>query len=252
MRFLLSLLFLFIVHIAAGQTGKKPLDPSVYDGWQRVNEKILSADGKYIAFTVTPQEGDGRLFIRSTAGSYAKEIPRGANAAFTADNRFVVFLIRPLFKDSREARIKKKTPDQSPKDTLAWMELGTDSLIKIPRVKSYKVPDRAGAWLAYLLEKPEAATGAGGKMDSLTRIRQMTARADSLARLADSLHRQIQEVGAKGWTALPASKKEGHGSVETIEEGTDLIVRNPETGEQKKFTLTSEYHFSRNGNTLVV
>jgi dipeptidyl aminopeptidase/acylaminoacyl peptidase len=252
MRTPLFLLILFVAQVATGQTNKKPLDPSVYDSWQRVNEKVLSTDGKYIAFTVTPQEGDGRLFIRATAGNYAKEIPRGANAAFTADNRFVVFHIRPLFKDSREARIKKKTPDQSPKDTLAWIELGTDSVNKIPRVKSYKVPDREGAWLAYLLEKPEAATGTDGKMDSLTRIRQLTARADSLARVADSLHRQIQEVGAKGWAVLPVPKKEGRTPGETIEEGTDLIVRNLVTGEQKKFSLTSEYYFSRNGNTLVV
>jgi dipeptidyl aminopeptidase/acylaminoacyl peptidase len=233
---------------------KKPLDPSVYDGWQRIGERVLSADGKYIAYTVVLQEGDGRLYIRATGDSYAKEIPRGSNVAFTADGRWAVFQIHPFFKDTREARIKKKTPEQMPKDTLAWLELGTDSIVKVPRVKSYKLPDLQGDWLAYLLEKPETPAGGPGKPDSLTRIRQLTARADSLARLADSLRRQIQEVGARGWAAIPAptAKKEGRSPGETIEEGTELVARNLLTGGQLKFPLTSEYYFNRNGNTLVV
>jgi dienelactone hydrolase len=248
---ILSLVFLLsTIYPAFSQ--KKPLDPTVYDGWQRIGERVLSADGKYVAYTVVPQEGDGRLYIRATGVSYAKEIPRGANVDFTADGRYAVFLIRPLFKDTREARIKKKTPEQMPKDTLGWIELGTDSIVKVPRVRSYKLPDLQGDWLAYLLDKPEPPAGGSGKLDSLTRIRQLTARADSLSRLVDSLRRQIQEVGVKGWTVLPAAKKEDRPKGETIEEGTELVVRNLVTGGQLKFPFTSEYHFSRNGNTLVV
>ncbi len=173
---------------------------------------------------------------------------------FTADGRYAVFLIHPFFKDTREARIKKKTPEQMPKDTLGWIELGTDSVVRIPRVKSYKLPDLQGDWLAYLLEKPSAPMGNAGKPDSLTRIRQLTARADSLSRVVDSLRRQIQEVGIRGWGAMsgPVVKKEGRPGGESVEEGTELVVRNLLTGGQMKFPLTSEYYFNRNGNTLVV
>jgi dipeptidyl aminopeptidase/acylaminoacyl peptidase len=249
-RILSSIFLLLTVYPALSQ--KKPLDPTVYDGWQRIGERVLTADGKYIAYTVVPQEGDGRLYIRATGDSYVKEIPRGANVDFTADGRFAVFLIHPLFKDTREARIKKKTPEQMPKDTLGWIELGTDSVVKVPRVRSYKLPDLQGDWLAYLPDKPEPPAGGPGKSDSLTRIRQLTARADSLSRLVDSLRRQIQEMGAKGWMAIPSGKKEDRPKGETIEEGTELVVRNLVTGGQLKFPLTSEYYFNRNGNTLVV
>jgi len=232
---------------------KKPLDPSAYDGWQHIGERVLSADGRYIAYTVVPQEGDGRLFIRRTGDSYAKEIPRGSNVAFTADGRWAVFQIHPFFRDTREARIKKKTPEQMPKDTLAWIELGKDSVVKVPRIKSYKVPDLQGDWLAWLTEKPEAPAPPPGKADSLSRIRQLTARADSLSRIVDSLRRQIQEVGSRGWAAIPATaRKESRPSGENTEEGTDLILVNLLTGEQRKFPLVSEYYFNRNGNTLVI
>ena len=148
----LLLVSLLLTMLSFGQ--KKPLDPSVYDHWENIGEKLLSPDGKYLVYTVVPQEGDGRLVIRATGNDYAKEIPRGAMAAITADSRWLVFHIKPFYKDIRDARIHKKTPEASPKDTLAWIRLGTDVLKKIPRVKSFRVPEKEGAWLAYLLEKP--------------------------------------------------------------------------------------------------
>ena len=33
---------------------KKPLDHTVYDGWQSIGEKIISNDGRWLAWTVTP------------------------------------------------------------------------------------------------------------------------------------------------------------------------------------------------------
>jgi hypothetical protein len=114
----LAILLLSIVLFARAQ--KKPLGPGVYDGWQSIGERMLSADGKYLVYTVVPQEGDGELVIRSVVGNYTKNIPRGTNATITADSRFVVFHIKPFFKDTREARIRKKTPDQLPKDSVGW------------------------------------------------------------------------------------------------------------------------------------
>jgi dienelactone hydrolase len=234
--------------------GKPPLDPSVYDGWQNIGERLLSPDGKYLVYTVTPQEGDGTLFIRSTTGfaDYAKEIPRGSGASITGDSRFLVFHIKPFFKDTREARIKKKTPDQTPKDSLAWIELGTDSVTKIPRVRSFKIPEDQGRdWLAYLLEKPlPPSAKIGEKQDSLTRLRLLMAHADSLSHLADSLRKLAAEISAKGWPAPPSAKKVH--TPETFEEGTDLIFLHLPTGEQKKFPLTTQYYLSKKGNTLVV
>src|SRR6202012_4927777 len=100
-RFMKSItsVFVLLLTFCSAFSQKRPLDPSVYDGWQRIGGRMLTSDGKYIAYTVVPEEGDGRLYIRATAGGYSKEIPRGAGAAFTADGRFIVFQIRPPFKD---------------------------------------------------------------------------------------------------------------------------------------------------------
>ncbi|HSC38583.1 MAG TPA: hypothetical protein VLD19_11945, partial [Chitinophagaceae bacterium] len=234
---------------------KKPLDHSVYDSWQSIGDKFISNDGKFAVYTIVPQEGDGMLVVQATDNSYKKEIPRGYNAAVTDDSRFVIFRIRPFFKDTREARIKKKTPDQSPKDSLGILDLGRDSLIKIPRVKSYKIPEKAGGWLAYQLDKalPDMHTA---QPDSLARLNNLLHMADSLSRVADSLRNKAGEARLKGLTVLQppvrGTKAGAKPADDIIEEGSDLVVKNLLAGTETRYKMVSEYYFSKKGNTLVV
>ena len=69
---------------------KKPLDHSVYDGWQSIAERSISNDGKYVVYAINPQEGDGVLVVQSVSGDYKKEIPRGYTASITDDSRFAL------------------------------------------------------------------------------------------------------------------------------------------------------------------
>src|SRR3954465_2380876 len=123
-------LFLLLLFFSVAFAQKKPLDHSVYDSWQSIGERAISNDGKVVVYAVNPQEGDGTLYIQASDNSYKKAIPRGYNATITEDNRYVIFRIRPFFKDTRDARIKKKRPDDMPKDSLGILLLGNDSLIK--------------------------------------------------------------------------------------------------------------------------
>jgi len=264
---------------------KKPLDHSVYDGWQSVGERVMSNDGKYVAYAINPQEGDGVLMIQSVSGDYKKEIPRGYNATITDDNRFVICRIRPFYKDTRDARIKKKRPDDMPKDSLAILELGKDKIEKIARVRSYKTPDENGSqWLAYLMDKglPDLSRPGGRQeMDSLTRLNTMLSVADSLIHVADSIKNKVNDVKMKGMAVLQQPRGEGGsgsgggarpggaqrggargaaggsaapaagGDDAAAEEGTELILKNLHTGEQHSFKLVSEYYFNRNANILL-
>jgi len=255
MRRLLYLLPGLLCSIALmGQ--KKPLDHSVYDGWQSIGERAISNNGKYVAYAITPQEGDGTLVLQAADNSWKKEIARGYGAVISEDSRFVIFKIRAPFKDTREARIKKKTPNDMPKDSLGIVELGKTDITRIPRVKSFKTPAKGtGQWMAYLLEKALPETPKAAKPDSLTQVNNLLHMADSLARVADSLRGKASEAQSKGLAVLQAPKKEGgktgSGRGEEVEEGTELVLRNLQTGEEKKFKLVNDYVFSEPGNVLV-
>ncbi|HKP31973.1 MAG TPA: prolyl oligopeptidase family serine peptidase, partial [Chitinophagaceae bacterium] len=78
---------------------------------------------------------------------------------------------------------------------------------------------------------------------------------DSLKRVADSLTAKVNEAKTKGLTALQVPKKEEKKASrpeDPVEEGTDLVVRNLLTGEEKKYKLVTDYLFSKKGNTLVI
>nr|MBP6687075.1 S9 family peptidase [Lacibacter sp.] len=175
----------------------------------------------------------------------------------TKDSRFLIFKIRPAFKDIRDARIKKKRPDELPKDTLAIVELGKDSMWKAARIKTFKTPEKGNGWVAYHLEKalPEPPKPAP-RPDSLTQINKMVSMADSLMRVADSLKNKANEAKIKGLTVLQpvrgGARPPARPTAEPVEEGTELIVRNTITGEEKKFKLVNEYYFSENGNVLLI
>ncbi|MFN5134700.1 MAG: S9 family peptidase, partial [Chitinophagaceae bacterium] len=250
-----QLLFFFLISITAFAQ-KKPLNHTVYDGWQSVAQTVISNDGKWVVYMVNPQEGDGELIIQSTDGAYKKTIARGYGHLITEDSRYVIFKIRPLFKDTRDARIKKKRPDDMPKDSLGMMELGKEDVWKMARVKSFKTPDEANGWLAYHMEKalPVPPVPAA-RPDSATQINRMMLMADSLLRVADSLKNKANEAIAKGINVLQTARPQrpaARPAEDPVEEGTELVVRNTVTGEEKKFKLVSDYYFSKNGNVLLI
>lgn len=154
-----TIFFLCVVLLTpyATHAQKKPLDHSVYDGWQSIGASGISPDGHFIYYTITPQEGDAQLIITTPDQQHVQKIDRGTQASFSADKRFLVALIRPFFSETREARIKKKKPDEMPKDSLAIVNLETAALAKVARVTSYKVPEETSEYIAYISESPSAA-----------------------------------------------------------------------------------------------
>jgi dipeptidyl aminopeptidase/acylaminoacyl peptidase len=248
--FALLLAILFIA--VSGRAQKKPLDHSVYDSWQSIGEKWISHNGNWVVYTVNPQEGDGVLVIQRSDGSYRKEIQRGYMATISEDDAFVVFKIRPLFKETRDAKIKKKKPEEMPKDSLGILEFGKDSVILIPGVKNYKMPEKAEGWLAWLHEKGFPVP-AKTQPDSISRLQSLTHMADSLSHLADSLKNKVAEAEARGLKVLQSPKKEGKKNADdAVEEGTELVLRNLHSGEQKCYLLSSDFLFSKKGNRFAL
>jgi dipeptidyl aminopeptidase/acylaminoacyl peptidase len=154
--FLISLLFIAFTLKAQ----KKPLDHSVFDGWQDITGQRISDDGKWIIYVVKPQQGDANLVITNPKNSSRIQVPRADTARITGDSKYAVFMIRPFYNDIRLARIKKKKPTEFPKDTLGLLLLGSKIITKIPAVRSFKLAQKTSV-IAYMspadtLKKPAA------------------------------------------------------------------------------------------------
>jgi dipeptidyl aminopeptidase/acylaminoacyl peptidase len=269
-------IFLVVAVIFAVQAfaqNKKPLTHDVYDGWKSVNERMISNDGKYAVYAINPQEGDGELTIHNLSTQNKKTISRGYSAVITQDNKYVVFKIKPIFQETRQAKIKKKKPDEMAKDTLAIVELGKDSVIKLPRIKTFKTPEKAADWVAYHIEKPlpDTTKKKGLSVDS------NKVKIDALVKIADSvIKKSLDSIKGKIDRAevIAAAQKAANAIIKNAKdeiyfdaakdaegddlpggaggEGTDLIVRKLSTQKEKTFKLVSEYYFDKKGTKLLI
>ena len=147
------LLFLLLIS-SLSYAQKKPLDHSVYDNWESIGTKMLSNNGQWAAFTILKQEGDGKLHFNHLINNLKKEIPRAEQVSFSTTSRYAAFLIKPLYQDTRLAKIKKKKPEEMTKDSLGILNLGTLAINKVARVKSFRIPEQGNDYIAYQLEKP--------------------------------------------------------------------------------------------------
>ncbi|MCF8222505.1 MAG: prolyl oligopeptidase family serine peptidase [Bacteroidales bacterium] len=147
------LLVLFLVFPAMLYGQKKALDHSVYDKWERLSSSKVSDDGKYVSYEINPQEGDGTLFLYETRSGNKDSFERGNGADFSAGNDYFVYQIKPEYEVTQQAKRDKKKPDEMPKNDVGIKILGKDDVRIIERVKSFKLPDKEGDWMALLKEK---------------------------------------------------------------------------------------------------
>ena len=258
-RILLLFPVLFITLFSFSQ--KKVLDHSVYDGWQSIGERKISVDGQWVAYTIDVQEGDGMLVVQRTDSSFTQFFSRGYNLSFTEDNLYLVFKIKPTYLDTRNAKIKKKKPEEQPKDSLAIFNLAAKSVNKISDIASYKLPKDAAGFLAYLKSKKS--------VDSVLKVQPK----DSVKIKADSTKvqppllieqqpdkKQKRKLSAKGEQDdisslgdeifLDAEGDEPTG--QNIQEGSDLVLMSLSNSKQTVFPFTSEYYWSDNGKILLM
>ncbi|QNN44102.1 S9 family peptidase [Pedobacter roseus] len=213
----LTIILFFVVSFAYAQ--KKPLDHTVYDTWESVGTKQLSNNGVWAMYSILQQEGDAQLYLTNIKTNAKLNIPRGMNSQFSKDSKFAAFNIRPLNKDLRQAKIKKKKADELPKDSLGIANLTANTVTKVARVKSFKFPEEGSGVMAYLTEKPDTAK----------KTVKPAEKKDAEFDFADD------EPATKGKT----------------EEGTDLVVKNLLTGTEKTYKFVTDYYFSKDGKQLV-
>ena len=148
-RLTLTLTLLFAVALAFAQ--KPALDHSVYDSWNSLKGISIPKNGDILIYTITPGEGDATLVIENIRNGKKIEIPRGTRAQLSEDATKAVAVIKPLFSQTRDAKIKKAKKEDMPKDTLAVIDLASGKIEKFANCKSHNTPDKLINYIAFEL-----------------------------------------------------------------------------------------------------
>lgn len=240
---------------SAATVTRRPLTHKDYDSWRSIQGPQISRNGKFIAYAFMPQDGDGEIIVRNIASGTDWRTPRGyrppapppddpgANIAelqaaqarllrpvFTYDNRFVVFGTEPTKTELTKAKKDKKRPEEMPKNGLGIMDLATGSVTNIERVKSFQVPEEGAGYIAYLLEAPLPEKPSQPAKDSVTSSTPETATPAQTP------------TSPRTSSARPSKKKEY---------GTELVLRDTATGNERKFPDVLDFTFSKDAKALV-
>jgi len=231
------------------QSTKRALTPNDYDSWRSLQGSTISRNGKWVAYVMQPQDGDGELFVKATSAATEYRQPRGyrpptpppdasdpaATAAFqaqgrllrplfSADSKYLFFNIEPAKAEILKARKDKKPAAEMPKNALGIMDLATGKVTRIEDVKSYQVPEDGSGFVAILKgaapeprATPPAANTAGGNANAQPR---------------------------PAATPTPAGGRRK-------EYGSTLNLRNLADGKERTFPDVLDYTFAKDGKSLV-
>lgn len=141
--------FLTVTLCFASFSQKKIINHEAYDAWKSLSQTVISDDGKYSSYVISPLKGDGFLYLVNIETGKIDSFPRGETPAFTADNKSLIFKITPGYDTLRNCELKKVKKDKYPKDSLGVYLLEQDSLIKLPEIAGFNLP-KEGNKVAYL------------------------------------------------------------------------------------------------------
>jgi len=242
-----------LLSLSLAQTGKRPLNHNDYDGWRSISSQRLSPDGKFLAYGLFPQEGDGVVVVRNLATGKEQREPAGARPApvpaatpeegppaearavtiaFSPDSRTLVFSTFPPKADTDKAKKEKKTADQMPKDGMVIVDLASGNATRIERVKRFQLAEKANGYLAYLREAPETAPAANPSPQK------------KAGGGADQQGGAPSGPGGGGAAA-------GAGAGARPEFGSDLVLRSLADSTERTFPDVVEFSFSDDGRQLV-
>ncbi len=256
----LSLVFPAVPTRAFAQqpAAKRALTHQDYDSWRSIQGQQLSRDGKFLAYALIPQDGDGEIVVRNLATGTEWRHGRGwrppapppsaedpgaatvfqaagrlARPSFTADNRFVAFTIEPNKADVLKARKDKKKPEEMPKNALGLMDLSNGQVTRVEKVKGFQVPEDGAGFIAYQLEPKPEEKKPEEKADAPKQEKDF-----------DSDDLQQRGRGARGG----GGERQGPRKKEY---GSDLVLRNLTSGAERTFIDVLEYSLSKDAKSLI-
>ena len=252
-------LLIFLMQSSHVKGQKKPLDHTVYDGWQTIGEKMINANGEWIAYTIDVQEGDGFLVIQKSDSSFSTTVPRGYNIRFTADGNHLIGKIKPLYLEQRAAKIKKIKQEDLPQDSLFVFNVAEKQIEKIAGVKSYSIPEKSSDWLAFSsfkktvqlpksVKQPDSVVTKkdSGKVTIPLIIEQKPDRKQK-RKLSGGEEREDELLDESLEDAEGDEPTAGNG-----QEGTELVIKSLKGKGWQNLPWISEYKWSDNGKVLLL
>ncbi|HSK08787.1 MAG TPA: prolyl oligopeptidase family serine peptidase [Vicinamibacterales bacterium] len=138
--------------LRAGQAGpvRSPLGMADILAWKNIGAAIVSDDGRWLAYRLSPVEGDGEVVLRETRGDKewrfgAGEVTGGAGElVFSEDSRWLAFSVAPTRKEAAQLK-KQRKPLQN---KVSLVDVSTGKANEFPKIKRVAFSGERAGWVA--------------------------------------------------------------------------------------------------------
>lgn len=226
---------------------KRPLTHRDYDIWNTASGMTLSKDGRWLAYSLLPADGDGVVIVRNLQTGAETRIPRGKSAApetpptaptaqkqlptpptggsptFSPDVKRLYFPLLPTRIEMDKAKAAKTKPEEMPKPVLAVLDLATGKIVdRIPKVKSFTIGGTGAGFMIYQVLPKEAPQPPATP---------------------------VTKTGKKTTTPMPT--KQSTPATPRPVFGTDLVIRDLASGKEHTVANVGEHSLTKDHRTLV-
>jgi dipeptidyl aminopeptidase/acylaminoacyl peptidase len=220
--FVLALLAL--VPVAAQNGAKRAFELEDILAYRGLGTTSLAPNGQWIAYRMSPLQGDSEVFVKSTGTDKVWTIPVGEGAggatAFSSDSAWVAASTSLMRREAEAAR-RARRPIQS---SVAIVNLATGDKVTIPKIRRFEFSGEMSGWIALHRYGPDAPGGAAGA---------------------------AVEGGGRGGRGGGAGAG-ANAPRDTRPRGTDLILRDLKNGTEINIGNVSEFAFNKSGKYLAL
>jgi dipeptidyl aminopeptidase/acylaminoacyl peptidase len=145
---------------ALSGAGKRPLTHADYDSWRHIQDQKLSNDGRYLAYALFPQRGNGELVVRDLAsGKEVRqsigELPPPPPPNFTDPQPEdepppMVGIALKFSADSHTLVCTTFPPHGMQGGDIVILNLVSGAVFRAPQVKSFQIGTQSSGYVAYL------------------------------------------------------------------------------------------------------
>ncbi len=221
-KLVLALCIGLITVFATQAQEKRALTPEDMPDWHGLKSAHISNSGEWVSFEVNPNVGDGILHVKNPDIGIEKQFERGYKAQFSAQNNYIVFMIKPQLDSLRKMKLDEVPKAKWPSDTLAIYVFEKDTLMKFDGIKSFKLASEGSDWLSFQYKKPQK---------------------DKKKNSSDKKKKKKKKKAKKDDSSKPTKKP-------IKRKTSDLVIFDPVSEEKIQVKNVIEYSISEYGNSI--
>ena len=151
-RLRLSLLvlvaFVAFVPLSAQNTAKHPMALSDILAFRAPGATVLSPNGQWLAYRMSPLQGDSEVVIKATSGDKEMKFPVGEGAggavSFSDDSAWAAISVSPLRREA-QANTRARRPNQT---SVTLVNLASGEKVSVPKIRRFAFSEETPGWIS--------------------------------------------------------------------------------------------------------